>query len=110
MEIFNSILEKNDKQGKNKKSSLSRDRVSKILSKIIDPELGLSITKTHLIDNIIIRDSIITVDFHLTTPFSPPMFASMIAQDIKERLYENGAKKVFVRIRANSKNQRKYIA
>jgi len=103
------MLNKKERQQKDKKAALSKDRVSIILSKVIDPELGLSITKAHLIDNIIIKDSIVTVDFHLATPFSTPMFASMIAQDIKERLYENGAKKVFVRIRANSKNQKKYI-
>lgn len=53
------------------------------LSKIIDPELGRPITEMKLIDKLSAEGGVVTVDFHLTAPFCPPVFALKIASDIK---------------------------
>jgi metal-sulfur cluster biosynthetic enzyme len=37
-----------------------------------------------LVDKIEIKDSEVTVDFHLTAPYCPPMLALKMAYDIKE--------------------------
>ncbi len=57
--------------------------VERGLSKIIDPELGRSITDLKLIDKLTIEGGLVTVEFHLTAPFCPPVFALKIASDIK---------------------------
>ena len=53
------------------------------LAKIIDPELGRSITEMKLIDRLAVNGGSVEVDFHLTAPFCPPVFALKIASDIK---------------------------
>ncbi|MDV3277362.1 MAG: iron-sulfur cluster assembly protein [Nitrososphaerales archaeon] len=53
------------------------------LSKIIDPELGRPITEMKLIDRLGVNGGSVEIDFHLTTPFCPPVFALKIASDIK---------------------------
>jgi metal-sulfur cluster biosynthetic enzyme len=53
------------------------------LSKIMDPELGRSITELKLIDRLSVVGSAVEVEFHLTAPFCPPVFALKIASDIK---------------------------
>jgi ATP-binding protein involved in chromosome partitioning len=53
------------------------------LSRIMDPELGRSIMELKLIDRLAIDGSRVEVDFHLTAPFCPPVFALKIASDIK---------------------------
>ena len=53
------------------------------LGKIIDPELGRSITEMRLIDRMTAEEGIVTIEFHLTAPFCPPVFALKIASDIK---------------------------
>jgi metal-sulfur cluster biosynthetic enzyme len=53
------------------------------LGKIIDPELGRSITELKLIDKLDVADGKVGVEFHLTAPFCPPVFALKIASDIK---------------------------
>ncbi len=53
------------------------------LEKIIDPELGRPITDLKLIDKLDIADGKVDVEFHLTAPFCPPVFALKIASDIK---------------------------
>lgn len=53
------------------------------LSKVIDPELGRSITDLKLIDKLDVIGGIVAVEFHLTAPFCPPVFALKIASDIK---------------------------
>lgn len=53
------------------------------LSKIIDPELGRSITEMKLIDRLNITGGAVEIEFHLTAPFCPPVFALKIASDIR---------------------------
>lgn len=57
--------------------------IEKQLSKIIDPEIGRPITEMKLIDRLSVSDGTVDVDFHLTAPFCPPVFALKIASDIK---------------------------
>lgn len=52
-------------------------------SKIIDPELGRPITEMKLIDKLSADGGAVEVEFHLTAPFCPPVFALKIASDIK---------------------------
>ena len=52
-------------------------------AKIIDPELGRPITEMKLIDKLAAEGGSVTVEFHLTAPFCPPVFALKIASDIK---------------------------
>lgn len=53
------------------------------LAKVTDPELGRSITELKLIDRMTAEGGFVTVEFHLTAPFCPPVFALKIASDIK---------------------------
>lgn len=57
--------------------------VEKALAKIVDPELGKSITDLKLIDKLTVTGGAVDVEFHLTAPFCPPVFALKIASDIK---------------------------
>ena len=57
--------------------------VNEALSKIIDPELGRSITELKLIDKMTVDGGKVDIEFHLTAPFCPPVFALKIASDIK---------------------------
>jgi ATP-binding protein involved in chromosome partitioning len=56
------------------------------MSKIMDPELGRPITDLKLIDKMTISGGTVELEFHLTAPFCPPMFALKIASDIKAGL------------------------
>ena len=67
---------------------VERTQVVKELSQVVDPEVGVPITEMDLVDEIGIdeKTGTVSVGFHLTAPFCPPMFALEIAQDIKKRL------------------------
>jgi metal-sulfur cluster biosynthetic enzyme len=56
------------------------------LAKIMDPELGRSITEMKLVDSLTAEGGLVTVEFHLTAPFCPPVFALKIASDIKSAI------------------------
>ncbi|MFQ6025426.1 MAG: metal-sulfur cluster assembly factor [Nitrosopumilaceae archaeon] len=56
------------------------------LSKIVDPEISVSITELELIDNVDINGSSVKVDLHLTSPFCPAVFGFKIAQDVHDNL------------------------
>jgi len=58
-------------------------RVEEQLGKIIDPELGRPITEMKLVDRLVAEGGLVTVEFHLTAQFCPPVFALKIASDIK---------------------------
>ena len=64
-------------------TAVDRQELEERLSKIIDPELGRSITEMNLIDRLDVSGSSVDVEFHLTAPFCPPVFALKIASDIK---------------------------
>ncbi len=56
------------------------------LTKIVDPEINVSIMELELIDNIDIDGSSVKVDLHLTSPFCPAIFGFKIAQDVHDNL------------------------
>ncbi len=56
------------------------------LTKIVDPEISVSIMELELIDNIDISGSAVKVDLHLTSPFCPAIFGFKIAQDVHDNL------------------------
>lgn len=49
----------------------SQDDVLAVLSKVIDPELGLNIVELGLVYSVIIREDVILVKMTLTTPGCP---------------------------------------
>ncbi|MDG6907521.1 MAG: DUF59 domain-containing protein [Nitrososphaerota archaeon] len=67
---------------------VDKTTIVKELSQVVDPEVGVPITEMDLIDDIGIDDAtgVVSVGFHLTAPFCPPMFALEIAQDIKKKV------------------------
>ena len=67
----------------NQMSQVELSSLNDALGKIIDPELGRSITELKLIDRLDVNDGVVDVEFHLTAPFCPPVFALKIASDIK---------------------------
>src|SRR5574341_133354 len=56
------------------------------LTKIVDPEINVSIMELELIDNIDITGSAVKIDLHLTSPFCPAIFGFKIAQDVHDNL------------------------
>lgn len=67
-------------------SQVEQSAVDSAMAKIIDPELGRPITDLKLIDKLTISGGSVDLEFHLTAPFCPPMFALKIASDIKAGL------------------------
>ncbi|MBI3859279.1 MAG: iron-sulfur cluster assembly protein [Thaumarchaeota archaeon] len=64
-------------------SQVEVSAINERLEKIIDPELGKPITDLKLIDKLNVNGGSVDVEFHLTAPFCPPVFALKIASDIK---------------------------
>jgi metal-sulfur cluster biosynthetic enzyme len=58
------------------------------LSKIVDPEIGVSIMELELIDKVDIEEKGVNVDLHLTSPFCPAVFGFKIAQDVRDNIYK----------------------
>ncbi|MEM2760441.1 MAG: iron-sulfur cluster assembly protein [Nitrososphaerales archaeon] len=76
-----------------------RRKIFDELTKIVDPEINVSIMELQLIDNIDITDGNVKVDLHLTSPFCPAVFGFKIAQDIKDNLEKiDGIHKVMVNV------------
>ena len=67
-------------------SQVEQSAIDAAMSKIIDPELGKPITDLKLIDKTAIDGGSVDLEFHLTAPFCPPVFALKIAADIKAGL------------------------
>ena len=88
------------------------DEVTRELEKVVDPEIGLPITEMHLVDEITIKDSgELFIQYHLTAPFCPPIFAEEIGMNIRQLTSKlEGVKKVTVLLHghalANEINQR----
>ena len=88
------------------------EQIEKELEKVVDPEIGLPITEMHLVDEIRIQDDgEVSVKYHLTAPFCPPIFAEDIGMNIRQlTLKLEGVKKVMVILHghalANEINQR----
>lgn len=58
------------------------------LSKIVDPEIGVSIVELELIDKVDIDKGSVNIDLHLTSPFCPAIFGFKIAQDVRDNIYK----------------------
>ncbi len=67
-------------------SQVSESAINAALSKIMDPELGKPITDLKLVDKMTVTEGAVDLEFHLTAPFCPPIFALKIASDIKAGL------------------------
>ena len=50
---------------------LTRRHIFEELTKIVDPEIGVSIMELELIDKVDIDNGKVNVDLHLTSPFCP---------------------------------------
>ena len=58
------------------------------LTKIVDPEIGVSIMELELVDKVDIQNGQVSVDLHLTSPFCPAVFGFKIAQDVRDNIYK----------------------
>lgn len=67
-------------------SQVDQSAIDSAMAKIMDPELGRPITDLKLIDRLTVSGGSVDLEFHLTAPFCPPMFALKIASDIKAGL------------------------
>ena len=74
---------------------LNKKIILKELEKVIDPELNVSIVELELIDKIEIKNGEVAIEYHLTAPYCPPMFALKMAYDMKDVVSNiDGVKKV----------------
>ena len=72
-----------------------KTRIMEVLGQVYDPEIGIPITEMKLIDNVSIENDNITIEYHLSMPYCPPVFAIKIGQDIKKNVSEiEGVKSV----------------
>ena len=67
-------------------SQVEQAAIDAAMARVIDPELGRPITDLKLIDRMSVSGGSVELEFHLTAPFCPPMFALKIASDIKAGL------------------------
>jgi len=82
--------------------TIDTTEIERRLSMIIDPELGRSITEMKLIDRLKVEGGTVLVDFHLTAPFCPPVFALKIASDIRTSVLSvKGVKEAKVTLRGH---------
>jgi metal-sulfur cluster biosynthetic enzyme len=58
------------------------------LTKIVDPEIGVSIMELELVDKVDINAANVDIDLHLTSPFCPAVFGFKIAQDVRDNVYK----------------------
>ncbi|HMH10858.1 MAG: DUF59 domain-containing protein [Nitrosopumilales archaeon] len=66
---------------------LTRRQIFDELTKIVDPEIGVSIMELELVDKVDINKGNIDIDLHLTSPFCPAVFGFKIAQDVRDNVY-----------------------
>lgn len=76
-----------------------RKQIFDELTKIVDPEINVSIMELQLVDNVDIQDGKVKVDLHLTSPFCPAVFGFKIAQDVRDNLEKiDGIEKVTLNV------------
>lgn len=66
----------------------TRRKIFDELTKIVDPEIGVSIMELELVDKVDISKNQVNVDLHLTSPFCPAVFGFKIAQDVRDNIYK----------------------
>jgi len=62
----------------------TEEKIKKVLSEIIDPELGTDIISLGFVKNIKIEDEKVTINLKLTTPGCP--LTSFFLEEIKEKV------------------------
>jgi len=60
-------------------SAVQETAITEAMARIMDPELGRPITDLNLIDKMTVAGGSVELEFHLTAPFCPPIFALKIA-------------------------------
>jgi metal-sulfur cluster biosynthetic enzyme len=65
-----------------------RKQIFDELTRIVDPEIGVSIMELELIDKVDLNDGKVNIDLHLTSPFCPAVFGFKIAQDVRDNIYK----------------------
>jgi metal-sulfur cluster biosynthetic enzyme len=65
-----------------------RKQIFDELTKIVDPEIGVSIMELELVDKVDLNDGKVHIDLHLTSPFCPAVFGFKIAQDVRDNIYK----------------------
>ncbi len=65
----------------------TRRQIFDELSKVVDPEIGVSIIELELVDKVDIQTGRVNIDLHLTSPFCPAVFGFKIAQDVRDNVY-----------------------
>jgi metal-sulfur cluster biosynthetic enzyme len=68
----------------------TRRKIFDELTRIVDPEIGVSIMELELVDKVDINSGKVNVDLHLTSPFCPAVFGFKIAQDVRDNIYKVG--------------------
>ena len=65
-----------------------RKQIFDELTKIVDPEIGVSIMELELVDKVDLNDGKVNIDLHLTSPFCQAVFGFKIAQDVRDNIYK----------------------
>ncbi len=65
-----------------------RKQIFDELTKVVDPEIGVSIMELELVDKVDLNDGRVNIDLHLTSPFCPAVFGFKIAQDVRDNIYK----------------------
>src|SRR5438093_6886107 len=65
----------------------TRRKIFDELTRIVDPEIGVSIMELELVDKVDIDAGKVNIDLHLTSPFCPAVFGFKIAQDVRDNVY-----------------------
>lgn len=65
-----------------------RKQIFDELTKIVDPEIGVSIMELELVDKVDLDAGKVNIDLHLTSPFCPAVFGFKIAQDVRDNIYK----------------------
>jgi metal-sulfur cluster biosynthetic enzyme len=65
-----------------------RKQIFEELTKIVDPEIGVSIMELELVDKVDLNAGRVNIDLHLTSPFCPAVFGFKIAQDVRDNIYK----------------------
>ena len=65
-----------------------RKQIFDELTKVVDPEIGVSIMELELVDKVDLNNGKVDIDLHLTSPFCPAVFGFKIAQDVRDNIYK----------------------
>ena len=89
VKIFNVFLMSTDANDpKADELQQTKRKIFDELTKIVDPEIGVSIMELELIDKVDINSAKVAIDLHLTSPFCPAVFGFKIAQDVRDNIYK----------------------